>query len=181
MKLTLFIRLAFICLIGAMLGSCTSKPKISDVFKEQVTRMLEEGATLTSMTKQGVNYSAYSQQLAKVKGAYDLASATWPSDFASEAKPNFEKAFEGWDLTLSLWALKIGDKDNPVEPNINGYTSYTNYVGDSLIIETYPSDFIVKSYRGKKYLPFDDNISVLLSKASNYFEEGRKLLLAEMP
>ena len=77
--------------------------------------------------------------------------------------------------------LKIGDKDNPVEPNINNFTSFTNYAGDSLVLEIHPSDFLVESYRGKKYLPFDENISVLLSMASDSFEEGRKLLLEQMP
>jgi hypothetical protein len=179
MKTTLYIRAILIFLVCLGVSSC--KPKISDALKEQLTRMLEEGATLTSMTEQGVNYSDYRQQLAKVKGAYDLASATWESDFAPDAKANFEKAFEGWDLTLYLWELKIGDKDNPVEPNINRFTSFTDYMGDSLITKTHPSDFIVEAYRGKKYLPFDENISVLLSMASNSFEEGRKLLLEQMP
>jgi len=179
MKTTLYIRAILIFLVCVVISSC--KPKISDALKEQLTRMLEEGATLTSMTEQGVNYSDYRQQLAKVKGAYDLASVTWETDFAPDAKTNFDKAFEGWDLTLYLWELKIGDKDNPVEPNINNFTSFTNYAGDSLVLEIHPSDFLVESYRGKKYLPFDENISVLLSMASDSFEEGRKLLLEQMP
>ena len=162
MKSTLYFRATLIFIICAVLVSCTPKPKISDALKEQLTRMLEEGTTLMAMTEQGVNYTDYRQQLAEVKGAYDLASATWPPDFASDARENFEKAFEGWDLALYLWELKIGDKDNPVEPDINRYTSFVNYEGESLISETHPSTFIVESYSDKKYLPFDENISVLL-------------------
>lgn len=84
MKTTLYIRAILIFLVCVVISSC--KPKISDALKEQLTRMLEEGATLTSMTEQGVNYSDYRQQLAKVKGAYDLASVTWETDFAPDAK-----------------------------------------------------------------------------------------------
>lgn len=73
--------------------------------------------------------------------------------------------------------MKIGDKDNPVEPNINGYKQYLDYEGDLIVLETHPSDFIVKDYRGKKYLPFDENISVLLSIAANHFDNGKTQIL----
>lgn len=179
MKNARYVRVILIFLICIVITGC--KPKISDALKEQLTRMLEEGSTLTSMTEQGVNYSDYRQQLAKVKGAYDLASATWSSDFAPDAKTTLEKAFEGWDLALFLWELKIGEKDNPVEPNINNFTAFTSYGGDLLVIKKHPSDYLVELYRGKKYIPFDENISVLLSMASDSFEEGRNLLLEQMP
>jgi len=157
-----------------------AKPSISDVFKEQLTRFLEEATTLNAMTEQGVSFTDFRRQLASVKGAYDFASAAWPSDFAPEARDSIEKAFKGWDLTLYLWNLKIENKDNPVEPNINGYEAITTYGGDLLVIEVHPSDFIVPSYRQKKYLPFDENIGVLLSIASSHFDTGRTLILTEL-
>jgi len=142
--------------------------------------MLEEGATLTAMTEQGVNYANFGQQLAKVKGAYDLATASWPSDFSPDAKGKFDKAFEGWNLTYYLWGLKIGKKDNPVAPDINKYDDIVAYAGDLLVTENHPAGFIVTKYVGKKFLPFDENISVLLSLASEQFNAGRELLLPEL-
>jgi hypothetical protein len=49
-----------------------------------------------------------------------------------------------------------------------------------LVFDVHPSDFIVDGYRGKKYLPFDENISVLLSVASDYFQNGQTLIQQEM-
>ena len=74
MKASLLTRFVLICLLSTFLSSCA--PKISDDLRSQMTRMLEEGATLTAMTEQGVNYADFGQQLAKVKGAYDLATAS---------------------------------------------------------------------------------------------------------
>jgi hypothetical protein len=181
MKLSFISRTSLLCLIFLFTSSCAPKPGISDVFKEQLTRFFEEGTTLTSMTAQGVNYSDYRQQLAKVKGAYELASATWPEGFAPDAKSMFETAFKGWDFSLYLWELKINNKDNPVEPDVNGYVELIEFAGKHFLTKTHPSDYIVEAYRGKKYLPFDENIGLLLGMASDDFEFGRNILLEQLP
>jgi hypothetical protein len=158
-----------------------SKPSISEIFKEQLTRFLEESTKLNAMSEQGVNYNDFKQQLANVKGAYDLANATWPSDFAPGVHQSILKTFDGWDLALYVWGLKINDSDNPVEPDINGYVEITNYGGDNLVYDVHDQNYIVEDYRGKKFLPFDDNIGVLLSLASDQIKSVQKQILAELP
>ncbi|HML22064.1 MAG TPA: hypothetical protein PKD09_10460 [Aggregatilinea sp.] len=153
----------------------------SDIFDAQMTQLLEKGSLLGAMTSQGVNYINYERQLVEVKGTYDFISTIWPSGFALGAQEQFDKAFEGWDLALELWGLKLDDMDNPVEPNINGYLRYTDYAGDELYIAVHPSNFIVPEYRDKQYLPFDENIGILFSLGSEYFEAGQKTVLTEWP
>ncbi len=150
---------------------------ISDTFKQQLMRLLEQSSTLNAMTSQGVNYVTYRDQLAEVRGIHDFTSTLWPSRFRTDAKDELDKALEGWDLVLYLWQLDIGDKDNPVEPNINGYQLFIDYADGLLHMETHPSYFIVPEYRNKRYLPFDENIGILMAIAGDHFEGARAILL----
>ncbi len=174
-------KLGLILLLAYLVTGCSLfRPKMPDNLKEQMSRVLQEGATLNAMTEQGVNFSDFGDQLAKTRGAYDLALSMWPEEFAQDAKANFDKAFQGWDLVLYLWNAKINELDNPVEPDINKYQEFVSYSGDKLVLEVHPADFIVDSYRGKKYLPFDENISVLMAVSSDYFQAGQTLIMEEM-
>lgn len=159
----------------------TPTPAISDTFKQQITQFLEDGTKLNAMAGEGVNYLDYQSQLASTKGTYDFVVALWPAGYASDAKKNFDKAVEGWGLALDMWGLKINDKDNPVEPDINGYLLYVAYEGNSAVYNTHPSDYIVPNYQNKSFLPFDENIGVLLNMAGSNFQTGRTFMLAELP
>lgn len=66
-------------------------------FRTQADRLLEEGATLTAMTTQGVKQETFANQLAAVKGPYDLMLASWPSQLDEEIKRSLERAFQAWD------------------------------------------------------------------------------------
>jgi hypothetical protein len=169
--------LAALLMVSGLLAGCSSKPEITDMFRQQLTRFLEEGTTTTAMTEQGISYLQFQQRIPAMNGAYDLAVSTWPEGFSADARSSFERALDGWDLALDLWSLDIGDKDNPLEPNINGYQRYVDYAGDMLVYDTHPSNFIVEDYRGKTFLPFDENISILLAIASDAFDDGKDLAL----
>ena len=159
-------------------AAATPTPVYSQAFKDQVLEVIKEGTTLNAMTDQGVNYGDFQSQLAKTKGAYDLAESSWPAGFNPVAKRDLKKAFVGWRLALDLWNGKINESDEPVEPDINGYVTLLAYEGTAAIQDTHPDDYIVEGYRRKTFLPFSDNISVLLSLAGKSFELPRILLLA---
>lgn len=155
-----------------------SSATISTEFRQQIIRVLELGSTLNAMTSQGVNYLTFRDQLAEVRGAFEFASTFWPDDFVPDAKQDLANALEGWDLALYLWNLDINDKDNPVEPNINGYQLFMDYYArDLLVIIPHPQNFIVPEYRNKNHLPFDINIRILLAIAGEDYEEARAILL----
>lgn len=151
---------------------------ISTEFQQQLIRVLELGSTLNAMTSQGVNYLRFRDQLAEVRGAYEFTSTFWPTDFSPDAKQDLINALEGWDLALYLWNLDINDKDNPVEPDINGYPLFTNYYArDRLLIIPHPDNYIVPEYRNKNHLPFDTNIRILMGIAGEDYEAARTILL----
>ena len=164
---------------------------ISNLFKEQITRFLEEGTKLEAMTEQGVNYADFRQQLVSTKGPYDLASSTWPPGFAPEARDLMDDAIEGWDLALVLWGIKLDYKYQypPTEPDYNGYDRFASYGGDRLVTEVWLDTFwfedgaldTPKEFVGKQYLPPDENISVLFTIAAEYFGSGRVLIVADLP
>lgn len=167
-------------LLGVALACSLFKPSMSDDLKAKINKVLEDGSTLNAMTEQGVNFSNFGQQLAKTKGDYDLAVAVWPDNVAPETKKAFDQAFIGWNYAYYLWDLKIGDKDTPTEPNINKFDDIISYAGaENLRIEMHDYKFIVENYRGKKYLPFDENIGILLSIASAHFKEAQQAFLNE--
>jgi len=152
-------------------------PTVSDLFKTQALRFLEEANKLKSMTTEGVNFADYSAQLAEVNGVYELLNTLWLESFQVVTKGNIEKALESWDYAQLLWSLKIGKKDNPVEPNINHFKELMEYGSDFLKTDIHPSNYIVKDYRGKTFLPFDENISILFTVASEQFEKAQPDLL----
>ncbi len=70
----------------------------------------------------------------------------------------------------------------PCEPNDLGYQNYIAYGGDRLIIKVY--DFAgkdwedgVKEKDGRRYLPPDKNISILMTIASEHFKNAKTGLL----
>lgn len=160
------------------LGCSLFKPNIPSDLKTKLNKLLADGSVLNAMTEQGVTYSDYSQQLAQTKADYDLARATWPSDLLPEAQQAFDRAFEGWALVHYLWDAKIRDLDTPTEPDINKYAEIVSYAGeDMLTIQKRDANYIVPAYRGKKYLPFDDTIGILMSLASNHFHDAQAMIL----
>jgi len=166
----------FIVFALLLLSGCSIfKPGMPKELDPLVDDLLKECSVLNAMTAQGVSFLEYSAQLAKARGAFDLALTEWPEKYAPSAKENFEKAFTGWSLALMLWNDKIQEHDNPTEPNINGYSDFIAYGSDFLVVDTYKVDFIVKDYRGKKYIPFE-NIGLILGRASDDYLVAQSVL-----
>ena len=157
--------------------------KLPEAFKAQSMKFMEDGSAISSISSTGVNYQEMRRLFVRAKGSYGLLEATWPKDKFNETRLSFEKAWRAWELTLKLWELKLGDKDNPVEPDVNGYLDFMafaahNDLRDKIITRIHPPSYIVKHYRGKQYLPFSENISLLMGYGSREFQKGRQILLA---
>lgn len=176
----MFRKTGLLLIVFLLAGCSLFQQKMPDDLQAQMSKVLDEGAILNAMTEQGVNYLNFGTQLAKTRGAYNLAASMWPEDFAPEAKASFDKAFEGWDWALYMWQAKIEEYDNPVEPDINHFDEIVSYLGDQALFEVHPNNFIVKDYQNKKYLPFDETISILLSMASEHFQSGQTLVQPTM-
>ncbi len=149
------------------------KPTIPDSFKTQLTSFLQAGSKINALSDQGITYNELRQEVAAAKGMYDLLVSTWPDRLSKDSQRDFDDAFTAWNLTTRLWNMKIQESDEPVEPDINGYKAFVAFAGNNLSYETHDNNFIVKDYRGKKYLPFDENISILLAIAANDFKTGQ--------
>jgi len=164
--------------LSICVGCSEKKPSVPEIFKTQLMKFLEEGAKINAMSGQGVSYGELRDQLASVKAAYDLVKITWPPTLPKDMTADFDRAIRAWDLTLHLWKLKIGEKDEPTEPDINGFAKHQGEFKNELIFRTHDYSYVVDSYRGKQYLPFDDNISALLTVAGMSFNDGRSKIFA---
>ena len=181
--------LIVLILISIIILGC--KPKISEDVREKLNKLLDEGDTLNALTEIGVNHTDYGEQLKKIKIAYSIVKSVWPLGFLPDAKVGIEKALIGWELADYLWSLKIYNSTPPVEPAYNNYQAFVSYyAADQLVFEIYPRcvpGYInvdckydkEEKYRGKKYVTFD-NISPLLSIASNDFLKAQSLIREEM-
>jgi hypothetical protein len=149
---------------------------VPSAFRTQLNTFLQAGNAVTGATSQGVTYVELRRLVNEARGAYDFAVAIWPESIPAASQAEFEKAFEGWDLTLYLWDLRIGDYDEPVEPNINRYEDFLAY-SDVLIRDVHPDDFIVPDYRGMEYISFD-NVELLMSISRDHFEAGQAVVLS---
>ena len=158
-------------------GNLANKPTVPEIFKAQLMQFLGEAAKADAMASQGVNYRDFKQQIASVQASFNLLESTWPESLPSGSRDDFKKALQGWSLCLDIWEMKINKEDNPVAPNINHYRIFIDYGGDSMVQVTHPNDFIVLEYRNKKYLPFDENISVLMSLSGSHYESGKKKII----
>jgi hypothetical protein len=156
-------------------------PVILQTFRDQIDTLIEEGRTLDDLTAQGVQYETYGQQLLAAKAAFEKVEASWPVGYAPKVRYNFTQAIRGWELALALWSAEILEKSNPMEPNINGYSDYMNYAGDYLNVRAFPADYEVEDYRGKQYIPYSDNVGILLAVASQFFINARGEIRARLP
>lgn len=171
-----FIHCLLFCCVVVLIFACE---KYSDIFRTQAIKFMEDGSAMSSNIKTGVNYFQMRSLYEKANGSYGLLMASCPKDKLPEVRKSFEKALEAWDLCMYLWANKINKFDNPTEPNINKYKKLIDFAGEKLIIETHKDNFIVKDYRGKKYIPFD-NIGILMSVGNEEFEKGRAILIEKL-
>lgn len=159
----------------------TPTPVVTQTFRDQIEHLIEEGRTLDVLTGLGVKYEVYEKQLAVAREAFELVETAWPTGYAPTVRANFSKAFEGWGLAQELWSLELDEKGNPVEADVNGYSLYVAYAGEHLIIDTFPDDHLNEKYRGKKYIPFANNVGILFAVASQYFINARGEIMARLP
>jgi len=180
-------RLLIMCLLVVLLShGCghkqpkepfTEEPKVTQEFKTQAMNFIEAGTATSAKASKGVPYTDLKAQVVSTNAAYDLMLAVWPEDIAIDAKVEFELAIERWDLALDLWDLKIRQADNPTEPDINRFDHFLKFGGCHLDVQTFGKSYLVKAYRGKRYLPFDSNIKILLDLAEMSFQTGRTQIL----
>jgi hypothetical protein len=146
-------------------------------FRSQGDRLLEEGAKLQAMTAQGVKRETFANQLAAVKGHYDLMLASWPPQLDKEIRRSLERAFQAWSYADNMWDWQINQRDEPTEPNVNRYAEIVRFAPTELVIKVWNSKMIVPEYRNKNYLPFDPNIGILLNIGHKSFESAKIGLL----
>jgi len=181
-------RLLMVCLILGLLSygcghkeskeeSAKEESKETQEFKVQAMKFIEAGTATTAKASQGVPYADLKAQVVSTNAQHDLLIAVWPKGLAADARLDFWDATAGWDRALSLWDLKIKKADNPTEPDVNGFDSYFAVGGKRLDVQKFGKDYLVKSYRGKRYLPFDSNIKILLELAGMSFDTGRMQIL----
>jgi hypothetical protein len=131
------------------------------------------------MSGQGLSYDELRSQLASVKAAYDLSRSTWPAALTNDMTQDFDRAIRAWDLTLALWKLKVAGKYQPTEPDFNNYTTYHEGEFSKYLAFGIPgeSDYLPPQIRGKRYVPYDLNISALLAVGHESFNGGRSRIL----
>lgn len=150
----------------------------NELFKHNIIKLFDVGEHITTMSSYGINKLELESEVDQFEAVLNMAIVTWPKSSTRKSclflngASECTKAVEGWRLTIKLWNLKINKSDPPCEPNVNGYKTYKLYAENKLIEKVYPYNYDVAEYSRKKYLPLDDNISVLLSISAEHYQSG---------
>lgn len=148
-------KIVFFIFLTLLLVSCSLKtpiqpnatiePTLSDLFKTQALKFIEEASKLSALTKSGVNYLDYKDQLVNVHSKFDTLDTLWTSNFLQENRASINKAIEGWDLAQSLWELKLNESKEPNEVfSKELFNLYKDYSGDLLVSEKYTNYTLIK-------------------------------------
>jgi hypothetical protein len=144
------------------------------VFISALNDFISAASKLNAATSQGVNYVNFRDYYAEAGGAFDRALSTWPDDFSPEAKTEFLGAAIGWDLTVHLWGAKVDGKstlrNDPLQDDIIDY-------GGGKIWTVITATGVDTGDVGVN----DENITILMTLASEQFEAGRDIILPLMP
>ena len=151
---------------------------VPESFKRYSEDFIKAGNQVNMASKVGTSYIEFSTKVKNTMSPFDLMLKTYPEFKNSDAFEDFKMAIKGWVLCIDLWEKKINEYDNPTEPNVNKYQEFVDYMGNNAIIETRDNFYIVAKYRNKKYLPFDENIKVLMSISSKYYESGENKIIS---
>lgn len=179
--------------------------QVSDLFKSQLIKLVEEATKLDQLVAQGVGHAEVKSQFAATKAPFELARLTWPVGFATNALSNFDDAIRAWEFAMDLsereQKMHAEKKDvlskhfnseemvlllsvterayTPIdlEKDSNGYQDLVGFGKKELICWMYPNDFVLKYCRGKSYLPLSENIKVLLGIASTRLKNAREEVL----
>ncbi len=148
--------------------------RMSEKLTYRLNRLIDEGSTLTAMTVQGVTFSEYRQQLARVKGAYGaaLSAQTVSSSIPPEVIERLNHTCTAWDLALSVWDARQNGGGAPHAPDAVRYAELVDYVG----LDKLP---FVSGVPGQGDVDQDQVIRLLLSTATDDFSYVQYLLLGE--
>ena len=173
MKLTIYLAVLLLALVACSPVDNGPPPTATPpaALIAAIDDLLVAGSKLNAATGQGVSYLNYRDYYAEVGGAFDLALASWPDEFAPDAKLELLQAMLGWDLAGYMWAAQLDKKLTlQYDPRQD---EFIQYGGDALRT--------VAGSTGETVQIRDENIGALLSLASAHFETGRDLLLPLMP
>lgn len=108
LKWLLISAVAFAGIIVIMLGilALSRNSQSNNETKQNVQEFLREAELLNTMTAQGVTINDFRNQLARVKSSYYSAAGGLAENYENE-NYGFQKAIEGWDLSLATWNAKV--------------------------------------------------------------------------
>lgn len=180
---------------------------ISDLFKSQLVKLVEETTKLDQMVAQGVAPAEIKAQLPAAKASLELARLTWPDGFATNALSSFRDAIRAWEFAIDLREripkLNSEQKEilnnrnynaeeaqtflqgaettyTPNEAENNGYQEIASFGQEALVYSIYPNDYKMRGYRGKKFLPLHENIIALQKLASTRLKNAREEALKNL-
>jgi hypothetical protein len=78
-------------------------PKLPPSFEPRLSEFFREASRLSALTDIGVTNQKYREQFITTTAAFEMLVTTWPSDYSSEAKHEFEQAMRGWKLLHEFW------------------------------------------------------------------------------
>jgi hypothetical protein len=155
--------------------------EVKDPSRSKLFAFLDAGTTMRNLTEQDPTYDELKEDLAYVLGSWDLAKSEWPANLPDETAFNsFERSVVAWYACSKLWKLQREKQEYPTEPDINDWDFFSTTFSGELVTRIQPRNYEVREYRGRAYLPFDENIEALLKMGAENFEEGKDRIFQQI-
>lgn len=140
--------------------------KAAAAFKEDFDAFYKEANKLAMMTEQGVNMNDFGNQLVEVKSSYAMLDGQWTSKYIN-SKDYYDKAIEGWDLTLKFWKLRYAvNTDTASLSEIDEYYGMKNRIASYLKMSNDDVDMLYFT---------DEVVGNLMTMSSGYFDQGESM------
>jgi len=156
--------------------AATATPQIPAEHRAAIDRLIDDGSLLVSLLENDVTYDAFKTQLVIYRSRHSVVIESGEGFLPQPVLTAMKRALLGWSLAFELWLLKTEGSPEPNEFSWPEFEATTNFLADDAVTGKYLCCANIK-LSGKKYLLFNENISVLLGKASAEFVVARSGLI----
>jgi hypothetical protein len=153
------------------------RPYGSEVFQREVVQYLKQVGDMTDRCAGGINHEEFETRLDEIVKSHEWMKPLWP-DGIIEERVKMQEVVAAYLTASILWKRKVAGELEPIEPDIGGYRNFIEDTKRHLIVRVYEGNQV--SYRGRKYIPFDENIQNQMAIAKRSFTEARVIILERL-
>jgi hypothetical protein len=147
---------------------CSCSP-LTNAFRDNLRKFVEQGSRLAALTEQGVTFDRFGDQLASATATHDLLESTWPKSYKADAKQEFAETVIGWKIVHQLWSMhNRSERDAIFDHKVRH------------LVDSYAPGRVPQDPDNVDRLYYMQAVRVIMAVASEHFQKGRSAVLADI-